>query len=165
MGNVDLGGAASRAAAAQPAGHCLCHGRCAATRHRPSRLLGRTARVRNPDGDDRTLGVTHSLVAVLACLVVLRWEGLSGAVIDPLVVGYLSHLGGRSADDRWPAAGPALLETAGHRPLPYRLDGRRGHRDRHRARYGVSCTASAPGFGQHRIIITWPCRAGERALW
>ncbi len=38
-------------------------------------------------------GVTHSLVAVLACLVVLRWEGLSRAVIAPLVVGYLSHLG------------------------------------------------------------------------
>jgi len=38
-------------------------------------------------------GVSHSLVAVLACLVALRWEGLSRAVIDPLVVGYLSHLG------------------------------------------------------------------------
>lgn len=37
-------------------------------------------------------GVTHSLIAVLACLVFLRWEGLSRAVIDPLVIGYLSHL-------------------------------------------------------------------------
>lgn len=37
-------------------------------------------------------GLTHSLVAVLACLVFLRWEGLRRAVIDPLVVGYLSHL-------------------------------------------------------------------------
>ena len=31
--------------------------------------------------------------AYIACLVVLRWEGLSRAVIAPLVVGYLSHLG------------------------------------------------------------------------
>jgi inner membrane protein len=37
-------------------------------------------------------GVTHSLVAVLGCLVFLRWEGLRRAVVDPLVVGYLSHL-------------------------------------------------------------------------
>lgn len=37
-------------------------------------------------------GITHSLIAVLACLVFLRWEGLSRVVIDPLVVGYLSHL-------------------------------------------------------------------------
>jgi len=38
-------------------------------------------------------GLTHSLVAVITCLVFLRWEGLSHSVIDPLVVGYLSHLG------------------------------------------------------------------------
>jgi inner membrane protein len=37
-------------------------------------------------------GVTHSFVAVLACLIVLRWNGLSRATVDPLVVGYLSHL-------------------------------------------------------------------------
>lgn len=37
-------------------------------------------------------GVTHSLIAVLACLVFLRWEGLRRTVTDPLVVGYLSHL-------------------------------------------------------------------------
>ena len=37
-------------------------------------------------------GVTRFLVAVLACLVFLRWEGWSRTVIDPLVVGYLSHL-------------------------------------------------------------------------
>jgi inner membrane protein len=37
-------------------------------------------------------GVTHSLVAAFACLIVLRWEGLSRRVIDPLIVGYLSHL-------------------------------------------------------------------------
>jgi len=37
-------------------------------------------------------GVTHSLFAVLACLVFLRWQGWSRAAIDPVVVGYLSHL-------------------------------------------------------------------------
>jgi inner membrane protein len=37
-------------------------------------------------------GVTHSLIAVLACLVFLRWEGLRPVVTDALVVGYLSHL-------------------------------------------------------------------------
>ncbi len=37
-------------------------------------------------------GVTHSMVAVLACLVVLHWQGFSRAAIDPLAVGYLSHL-------------------------------------------------------------------------
>ena len=37
-------------------------------------------------------GVTHSLIAVLACLVFLRSEGVRRSVIDPLVVGYLSHL-------------------------------------------------------------------------
>jgi inner membrane protein len=38
-------------------------------------------------------GVTHSLVAVLACMAFLRWEGLSNSVVAPLVIGYLSHLG------------------------------------------------------------------------
>jgi inner membrane protein len=38
-------------------------------------------------------GVTHSVVAVLVCLFFLRWQGFSRAVIDPLVIGYLSHLG------------------------------------------------------------------------
>jgi inner membrane protein len=38
-------------------------------------------------------GVTHSVVAVVLCLLVLRWQGFSRGVIDPLVVGYLSHLG------------------------------------------------------------------------
>jgi inner membrane protein len=38
-------------------------------------------------------GVTHSALAVLACLTFLRWQGFSRAVIDPLVIGYLSHLG------------------------------------------------------------------------
>lgn len=38
-------------------------------------------------------GVTHSVVAVLVCLALLRWQGFRRAVIDPLVIGYLSHLG------------------------------------------------------------------------
>lgn len=38
-------------------------------------------------------GVTHSVLAVLVCLFFLRWQGFSRAVIDPLVIGYLSHLG------------------------------------------------------------------------
>ena len=38
-------------------------------------------------------GATHSVLAVLACLVVLRWQGFGRGVIDPLVIGYLSHLG------------------------------------------------------------------------
>jgi inner membrane protein len=37
-------------------------------------------------------GVTHSAVAVLVCLMFLRWRGFHRATIDPLVVGYLSHL-------------------------------------------------------------------------
>lgn len=38
-------------------------------------------------------GVTHSALAVVVCLTFLRWQGFSRAVIDPLVIGYLSHLG------------------------------------------------------------------------
>ena len=37
-------------------------------------------------------GVTHSIVAALGCFVVLRWDGLSREIVDPVVVGYLSHL-------------------------------------------------------------------------
>jgi inner membrane protein len=37
-------------------------------------------------------GVTHSVLAVLACLLMLHWQGVSRAAIDPLVIGYLSHL-------------------------------------------------------------------------
>ena len=37
-------------------------------------------------------GVTHSAVAVLVCLIILHWRGFHHATIDPLVVGYLSHL-------------------------------------------------------------------------
>jgi inner membrane protein len=38
-------------------------------------------------------GVTHSALAVLACLIFLHWRGFSRLVIDPLAIGYLSHLG------------------------------------------------------------------------
>jgi inner membrane protein len=38
-------------------------------------------------------GVTHSALAVIGCLFFLPWQGFSRAVIDPLVMGYLSHLG------------------------------------------------------------------------
>jgi inner membrane protein len=37
-------------------------------------------------------GMTHSAVAVLACLMGLRWQGFHRSTIDPLVIGYLSHL-------------------------------------------------------------------------
>jgi inner membrane protein len=37
-------------------------------------------------------GFTHSILAVVACGLLLRWRGLGRAVVDPLVVGYLSHL-------------------------------------------------------------------------
>jgi len=37
-------------------------------------------------------GFTHSMVAVLACIILLRWQGFSRAVTDPLAGGYLSHL-------------------------------------------------------------------------
>lgn len=38
-------------------------------------------------------GITHSLVAVLACLGLLVWGGL-GELAVPVTVGYLSHLAG-----------------------------------------------------------------------
>src|ERR1700729_520560 len=38
-------------------------------------------------------GITHSALAVLVCLIVLRLQGVSRAVIAPPVIGYLSHLG------------------------------------------------------------------------
>lgn len=38
-------------------------------------------------------GFTHSILAVVACFVLLHWRGLGRAVVDPVVVGYLSHLG------------------------------------------------------------------------
>jgi inner membrane protein len=38
-------------------------------------------------------GFTHSILAVAACAVLLRWDGLRRATVDPLIVGYGSHLG------------------------------------------------------------------------
>ena len=37
-------------------------------------------------------GFTHSILAVVACGLLLRGRGFGHAVVDPLVVGYLSHL-------------------------------------------------------------------------
>lgn len=37
-------------------------------------------------------GFTHSILAVVACGLMLRWQGLGRAAVDPWVVGYLSHL-------------------------------------------------------------------------
>ena len=37
-------------------------------------------------------GFTHSLLAVILCVVVLRDHGVPRAIAAPLVVGYLSHL-------------------------------------------------------------------------
>ena len=37
-------------------------------------------------------GFTHSILAVIACGLLLRWRAFGHAVVDPLVVGYLSHL-------------------------------------------------------------------------
>jgi inner membrane protein len=37
-------------------------------------------------------GFTHSILAVVGCGLLLRWQGLGRGVVDPLVVGYLSHL-------------------------------------------------------------------------
>lgn len=38
-------------------------------------------------------GFTHSILAVIACGLALRWQGLSRGIVAPVVVGYLSHLG------------------------------------------------------------------------
>ena len=56
-------------------------------------------------------GFTHSILAVIACALLLHWQGLSRAIVAPIVVGYLSHL---AAD---------LLTSSGLRlawPLPGR---------------------------------------------
>jgi inner membrane protein len=37
-------------------------------------------------------GFTHSILAVVGCGLLLRWRGVGRAAVDPLVVGYLSHL-------------------------------------------------------------------------
>jgi inner membrane protein len=38
-------------------------------------------------------GLTHSILAVIVCCLLLRWYGVSRAAVTPLAVGYLSHLG------------------------------------------------------------------------
>ena len=60
----------------------------------PSSWVGRRARLvsRPMAAMIGHRGITHSFVAVLVCLIFLRWEGISRAVVDPLIVGYLSHL-------------------------------------------------------------------------
>lgn len=37
-------------------------------------------------------GITHSLLAGIACGFLLRWNGVSRMAVDAVVVGYLSHL-------------------------------------------------------------------------
>ena len=37
-------------------------------------------------------GITHSLLAVIICGLLLRWVGFSRTAVDAVVVGYLSHL-------------------------------------------------------------------------
>ncbi|MDA8049125.1 MAG: metal-dependent hydrolase [Rhodospirillales bacterium] len=37
-------------------------------------------------------GLTHSIFALVAALLLLRWQGVSRALLAPLAVGYLSHL-------------------------------------------------------------------------
>jgi inner membrane protein len=38
-------------------------------------------------------GLTHSILGVMARALLLRWNGVSRAVVAPVTVGYLSHLG------------------------------------------------------------------------
>lgn len=38
-------------------------------------------------------GFTHSFAAVVACGMALHWQGVGRTAVDPVVVGYLSHLG------------------------------------------------------------------------
>jgi inner membrane protein len=37
-------------------------------------------------------GFTHSILAVIACGLLLHRQGLGRGIADPLIVGYLSHL-------------------------------------------------------------------------
>ena len=37
-------------------------------------------------------GFTHSMLAVIGCGLLLHWQGLGRGIVDPLIVGYLSHL-------------------------------------------------------------------------
>ncbi|HYD99937.1 MAG TPA: metal-dependent hydrolase, partial [Alphaproteobacteria bacterium] len=50
-------------------------------------------------------GVTHSLLAIAACVAALWFYGLSAALVAPLAIGYLSHL---AADALTPSGVPLL---------------------------------------------------------
>jgi inner membrane protein len=39
-------------------------------------------------------GITHSLMAIVACVLVLLFYGGYSWILAPLIIGYLSHLGG-----------------------------------------------------------------------
>jgi len=79
-------------------------------------------------------GVAHSLVAVLACLIFLSREGLSRVVIDPPIVGYLSHL---AAD---------LLTTSGLRQALRRRPGAYSRLTIVKQRRGIG-SGQGRGFG------------------
>src|SRR5260370_19434318 len=61
----------------------------------PQSFVGRRARVisRPLTAVIGHRGFTHSIVAVIACCLLLRWYGISRTAMTPVVVGYLSHLG------------------------------------------------------------------------
>jgi inner membrane protein len=59
-------------------------------------------------------GLTHSLLAVIGCALLLRRDGLPLSIVAPLAVGYLSHLGGDLLTPRglrlaWPLKGTWAL--------------------------------------------------------
>jgi inner membrane protein len=60
-------------------------------------------------------GFTHSLLAIAACILVLRAHGVPRAIAGPLVVGYLSHL---AADLLTPAGLRLAWPARGHLALP-----------------------------------------------
>jgi inner membrane protein len=85
-------------------------------------------------------GVTHSILAVVACAVLLRWHGLRRATVDPLIVGYVSHLG-------------ADLLTARGLPLTWPLQ----------CRYAIPlCKTGSPA--EALIVVSLVLWLGARAL-
>ncbi len=94
-GGLDLGGTASWPAIARLACPRPDHlGALLPDIDHPSSSIGRRFRVisRPLAATIGHRGVTHSAVAVLVCLMFLRWQGCHRATIDPLVVGYLFYL-------------------------------------------------------------------------